>query len=78
MLETLLVGWFCLPLAPLNPIQQDTLDVMAVQVFGGLHTGNEIVETGPSLGAKFEVLPIHPLVYGSRPATSTNCTPQPI
>jgi len=62
MLEMLLAGWLCLPLAPLNPTQQDTLDIIAIQMFGGMHTGNETVETGPSLGAKFEVLPVHPLV----------------
>lgn len=62
MLEMLLAGWLCLPLAPLNPIRQDTLDIMALQVFGGAHTGNEIVHTGPIIGAKYEILPVHPVV----------------
>lgn len=65
MLEMLLAGWLCLPLAPLNPVQQDTLDVMALQLLAGAHTGNEIVHTGPTIGMKYEVLPVHPLVLRS-------------
>ena len=65
MLELLLAGWLCLPLAPINPVRQDTLDIMAVQIFGGAHTGNETVHTGPTVGLKYEVLPVHPLVLRS-------------
>jgi hypothetical protein len=62
MLELLLAGWLCLPLAPLNPIQQDTLDQMALHGFAGMHTANATVATGPELGLKYEVLAVHPLL----------------
>lgn len=62
MLELLMAGWLCLPIAPLNPIQQDTLDQMAFHGFAGVHTANATVRTGPEVGVKYEVLAIHPLL----------------
>lgn len=62
MLELLMAGWLCLPLAPLNPVQQDTLDQMAIHGFVGMHTANATVATGPEAGLKYEVLAIHPLL----------------
>jgi hypothetical protein len=62
MLELLLAGWLALPIAPLNPIKQDTLDVLAFHVTAGVHAANSVVRTGPDLSAKMEMLTIHPLV----------------
>ncbi len=63
MLTTIVTSfWMCLPIAPLNPIEQDTLPAMALQVSAGVTSPNHIVSTGPELSLKYELLATHPLV----------------
>lgn len=62
MYGLLLAGWLCLPIAPLNPVVQDTLDNMALHVTVGANTSNGIVGTGPDVTLKYEILAHHPIV----------------
>ena len=62
MLELLLAGWLALPIAPLNPIKQDTLDILALHFTAGAHAANSTTQTGPDLSAKLEMLTVHPIV----------------
>lgn len=63
MYGLLLAGWLSLPIAPLNPVVQDTLDNMALHITAGANTSNGIVGTGPDITAKFEMLAHHPVVF---------------
>lgn len=56
----LLTAWLCLPIAPLNPIEQDTLPDLSFHLSGGIAGSNGIVSSGPRLSGKFEMLLIHP------------------
>ncbi|MBD3404405.1 hypothetical protein GF420_16055 [candidate division GN15 bacterium] len=62
MYGLLLAGWLALPIAPLNPVVQDTLDNMALHVTAGVNTSNGIVGTGPDLTVKYEMLAVHPII----------------
>lgn len=54
--------WLAVPLAPLNPIEQDTLPISAVSTSLGFAAGNGIVTPGPELSVSYELLLIHPVV----------------
>ncbi len=58
----LIATWLCLPLAPLNPIDEDTLASINAHVTVGMASPNGIVSTGPEVSAKYEMLVIHPFV----------------
>jgi hypothetical protein len=60
--ELLLAGWLCAPLAPLNPLEQDTLPSQTIHITVGMAGPGGIVSTGPELGFKYEALVIHPFV----------------
>lgn len=62
MYGLLLAGWLCLPIAPLNPVAQDTLDNLAFHVTAGVNTSNGIIGTGPDITTKFELLAQHPVM----------------
>ena len=62
MLSLLTVLWLTLPLAPYNPIEEDTLPAMSLHTTAGITTPNHIVKTGPELSVKWEMLATHPLV----------------
>jgi len=51
-----------LPLYPINPIKQDTLDLMNVHFSVGLTAPNGLVKTGVEFSTKYEFLVVHPLV----------------
>jgi hypothetical protein len=62
MHELLLTTWLCLPIAPLNPTEQDTLTDLTFHLTAGLANSNGIVSVGPNASAKFEMMVIHPWV----------------
>jgi hypothetical protein len=58
----LTISWFCLPLAPLNPIEEDTLAPMNLHFTAGLANPNGIVSMGPVFSTNFEYLLVHPFM----------------
>lgn len=54
--------WLCLPLAPLNPIQEDTLPPLSLHFAAGVSNPNGIVTAGPLVAGNFEMLIIHPFM----------------
>ncbi len=62
MISLLLIAWLSLPLAPLNPIEQDTIAAMNFHLSAGITSPNGIVSAGPELSLKYEWRPAHPLV----------------
>ena len=62
MIALLLAGWLCLPIAPLNPLEQDTLASMNLHVTAGVSSPNGVVSAGPSMTMMYEMLVVHPLV----------------
>jgi hypothetical protein len=50
------------PLAPLNPLEQDTLPAECFHVSAGVAAGNGVFSTGPEMSAMFEIRPIHPML----------------
>jgi hypothetical protein len=58
----LLATWLSLPLAPLNPVKEDTLSAMSLHLTAGLACPNGIVSAGPILSANYEMLVIHPFM----------------
>jgi hypothetical protein len=61
----LAAAWLCLPLVPLNPIEEDTLSSWNLHVTLGASSPNHFVSSGPDLTVKCEKLAIHPLVIRS-------------
>jgi len=63
MLNTLLMtSWLCLPLAPLNPVAEDTLASSNLHFAVGVTNPNGIVTAGPLVSAKYEMLVMHPFM----------------
>ena len=62
MIALLLAGWLCLPIAPLNPLEQDTVASMNLHVTAGVSSPNGVVSAGPSMTVMYEMLVVHPLV----------------
>lgn len=58
----LLATWLALPLAPLNPIEEDTLASMNAHFSMAVTAPNGIVSTGPEISAKYELLVVHPFM----------------
>lgn len=54
--------WLALPMAPLNPVEQDTLASMNLHVSASVTIPNGIVSAGPELSAMYEMLVVHPFV----------------
>ena len=63
MLTLLTAAWLAaMPIAPLNPIEEDTLPAVNLHFTLGVTTPNHVVHMGPELSAKWEILATHPLV----------------
>ncbi|MEW6051451.1 MAG: hypothetical protein AB1644_10370 [Candidatus Zixiibacteriota bacterium] len=62
MYSLVMASWLCLPLAPLNPLEQDTLPVMSFHLTAGITAPTDISSSGPELTAKYEMLATHPVV----------------
>jgi hypothetical protein len=58
----LMAAWLTLPLAPLNPIEEDTLASMNAHFSVAATIPNGIVSAGPELSAKCELLVVHPFM----------------
>jgi hypothetical protein len=58
----LVTSWLCLPLAPLNPLEQDTLPIESLHLTAGLTTPSSAGAAGPEVSGKFELLAVHPVV----------------
>jgi|GEM_PF-576490 len=65
MYTLLLTAWLCLPLAPLNPVEQDTVSAMNLHFTAGVSSPTSILSTGPVFSAKWEMLAIHPVIIRS-------------
>lgn len=50
------------PLAPINPIEQDTLPAWALHFEAGMVGPNGVVTTGPEVSAMLEMLVVHPFM----------------
>jgi hypothetical protein len=62
MHSLLMTAWLCLPLAPLNPIEEDTLASVNLHVAAGVAGPNGIVSVGPIASTSLEVLVVHPFM----------------
>lgn len=62
MLTLLLTGWLCAPIAPLNPLEQDTLSTSNLHVAVAMTGPNGVVTAGPEFSARYEMLMLHPIV----------------
>lgn len=63
MLNALVMtSWLCLPIAPLNPVEEDTLASINLHVSVGFSNPNGVISVGPIISAKYEILAIHPLM----------------
>ena len=51
-----------MPLAPLNPVEEDTLASIAIHFAVGVTNPNGIVTAGPLVSAKYEMLMLHPFM----------------
>ncbi len=58
----LMASWLCLPIAPLNPIEEDTLASINLHFTAGVANPNGIVSAGPVVTAKWEMLAVHPFM----------------
>ncbi len=62
MYTLLLASWMCLPLAPLNPLEQDTVAAVNLSLTVGLSAPNGIISAGPGFAIKWEMRPVHPVI----------------
>jgi len=58
----LLTTLLSLPLYPINPVKQDTLDVMAMHFSVGVTAPNGLVKTGVDISTRYEFRVTHPVV----------------
>ncbi len=58
----LLASLLCLPIAPINPVEEDTVSSINFHVAAGVTTPNGVVGAGPELSARYELRMTHPLV----------------
>jgi hypothetical protein len=58
----LMTAWLCLPLAPLNPLEQDTLADLSLHLSAGFASPNGIVSLGPDVSGNLEMMVMHPWV----------------
>jgi hypothetical protein len=77
----LITTWLFLPLAPLNPIEQDTLASMNLHLTVGIDGPNGILSVGPVVSSNWELLVVHPfmvrgLVEGSYSQTRSKHLPK--
>ena len=62
MLTLLLAAWMAMPMYPLNPTAEDTLNTLNVHVSVGVTSPNRLAAPGPNISAKTELLLKHPWV----------------
>jgi hypothetical protein len=81
MTALLLTALLYMPLAPINPVEEDTLSSLAFHFSGGLSGPNGIVSAGPEIATRFETLVVHPFMVrataaGSYAHTKSNLFPK--
>ncbi|RME23591.1 MAG: hypothetical protein D6800_09625, partial [Candidatus Zixiibacteriota bacterium] len=59
MIHVLLTAWLALPIAPLNPIKEDTVAAANLQLTFGTVTPNGVVSAGPEFTIKYELRYVH-------------------
>lgn len=62
MWTALMTTWLALPIAPLNPIEQDTVASINLQSTVGIAVPNGIISAGPELAVKYELRMVHHLI----------------
>jgi hypothetical protein len=62
MYALVLTTLLSLPMYPINPVKQDTLNMMNMHFSIGITAPNGLVKTGVEFSAKYEFLIVHPLV----------------
>jgi len=62
MLTLLLAAWMAMPMYPLNPTAEDTLNTLNVHVSVGVTSPNRLAAPGPNVSARTELLLKHPWV----------------
>lgn len=63
MSALILIAWLSLPIAPLNPIEQDTIAALNFHVTAGVTSPNGVISAGPEISAKLEYRPFHPFIF---------------
>ncbi|MDF1545340.1 MAG: hypothetical protein P1R58_09585 [bacterium] len=62
MLPVLFAAIMALPMYPLNPVQQDTLEVQSLHFSAGINGPNGVTSIAPDISVKYEILVAHPFV----------------
>ena len=62
MITAIIATWFLAPIAPLNPIGQDTLPSISVHIAAGVSIPNGVISSGQELFGNYEMRVIHPFV----------------
>jgi hypothetical protein len=62
MYTVLMTTMLSLPIFPLNPVQQDTLDQMSFHFTAGIASPSEMFSVGPEMTVKYEFLFKHPFM----------------
>lgn len=62
MYSVILTSLLSLPIFPLNPTKQDTLDAMSFHFTAGIVSPSEILSVGPEITFKYEFLFKHPFM----------------
>ena len=62
MYALVLTTLLSLPMYPINPVKQDTVDMMNMHFSIGITAPNGLVKTGVEFSSKYEFLIVHPLV----------------
>ena len=62
MTALIFTAWLALPIAPLNPVAEDTLTATNIHISAGVTTPNGVLSTGPEISVKYEMLAVHPMV----------------
>ena len=63
MLPIVFAAFMSLPVYPLNPTVQDTLEVMNLHITAGIDGPNGVISLGPDFSVKYEMLLFHPFVF---------------
>lgn len=62
MVALLIATWLAMPLYPLNPVEQDTLNTMNMHITVGVDGPNILTDPGFEVSAKYELMFQHPFI----------------
>ncbi len=62
MHSLLLAAWLSLPAYPLNPVAQDTIDLINMHFTVGISGPSNVLSSGPEITSKYELRLVHPVV----------------